>query len=113
MAEIPARWVISPTDGKAHSLVQVGDHLPGVLGARCGRLLPVGVVAHDHLPGWQWCLPCLWGYLVPPPVFSRKTPAGHRWNPAPFGFLAASRYHLRCRVLGALPRGPATAPTDP
>ncbi|MGH3825532.1 MAG: hypothetical protein ACRDRA_22240 [Pseudonocardiaceae bacterium] len=97
----PARWASSPTDGKAHSLLP-GDRWL----AWCGHALPVGVVAHDQLPGWQWCVPCLVAHLVPEPVSpgtptgrwlsdapeapggrsghcAPMTPAGHRSNPVP------------------------------
>src|SRR5438067_1595850 len=75
------RWVIYPVDGQTHSLAPVNDHPPGVLAARCGRLLPVEVAQHDHLPGWQLCASCLWYYLVPTTVFPPRSPAGRRSNP--------------------------------
>jgi hypothetical protein len=59
VADGPARWAISPTDGKTHALVPVGAPLPGILQARCGHRLPVGTVAHHRPPGWAWCVPCL------------------------------------------------------
>lgn len=65
----PTRWVISPLDGRTHSLLPASDHPAGVLAARCGQLLPLGVPQHDHLPGWQLCESCLWCYLVPTGVF--------------------------------------------
>lgn len=61
------RWAISPTDGRDHSLPE-GDHPPGVLQARCGHLLPLCVEQHDHLPGRQWCVPCMVAHLLPAPV---------------------------------------------
>lgn len=64
------------TDGWTHSLLPVGDHLPGVLQTRCGHLLPMGVQQHDHLPGWQLCASCLWCYLVPTRVLPPENPAG-------------------------------------
>lgn len=73
---VTTRWAVCPTDGKAHSLLP-GNHSP-VVQARCGHSLPVGVVAHDHLPGWQWCVPCMVAHLVPAPVFARKNPG---WPP--------------------------------
>jgi hypothetical protein len=77
----PTRWVICPTDGQTHSLLPASDHPSGVLAARCGHLLPVGVTQHDHLPGWQLCVSCLWCYLVPTGMFPPQSPAGHRSNP--------------------------------
>jgi hypothetical protein len=79
---VSARWAVSPRDAKAHSL-PLSDHSP-VLQTRCGHALPAGVVVHDRLPGWQWCLPCMVAHLMPAPVSARKTPAGRRLNPAPF-----------------------------
>jgi hypothetical protein len=75
------RWVICPTDGQTHSLLPVGDHSPGMLAARCGHLLPVGVAQYEQLPGWQLCVSCLWRYLVPTGVFPPESPAGRRSNP--------------------------------
>ena len=90
MAKRAAWWAIS-TDGRRHSLVPVGDHLPGALGARCGHPLPWGVVAHDHLLGWQW-LPAvpveLPGARSAFPPF--KTPAGRRLSQVPGGQSASS-----------------------
>lgn len=77
----PTRWVISPTDGRTHSLLPISDHPPGVLQARCSHLLPVGVPQHDHLPGWQLCVTCLWCYLVPNRVLPPRSLAGRRSNP--------------------------------
>ena len=75
----PTRWVISPTDGRIHSLPPVGDHPPArVLQVRCGQLLPVGVPQHDHLPGWQLCVSCLYRYLMPTGVFPPQSPVRHR-----------------------------------
>lgn len=77
--QTPVRWAISPTDHRTHSLLPAGDHPPGVWQARCGHRLPGGVVTHDHLLGWRWCVPCLVAHLVPALVFPYKTPAG-RWS---------------------------------
>lgn len=78
---VMTRWVICPADGQTHSLLPMGGHPPGVLLARCGRPLPLGVPQHDQLPGWQLCVSCLWGYLVPTSVLPPQTPAGHRSSP--------------------------------
>ncbi len=78
---VTTRWAVCPTDGTTHSLLP-NDHSP-VVQARCDHALPVGVVAHDHLPGWQWCVPCMVAHLVPAPVFARKTPAGRQLSDAP------------------------------
>lgn len=75
------RWVICPADGQTHSLAPVGDHPLGVLVARCGRLLPLGMPQHDQLPRWQLCESCLWCYLVPISVLPPQSPSGHRSNP--------------------------------
>jgi hypothetical protein len=40
----PARWALSPLDLQAHLLVSEGCHPKGVLKARCGHLLPLGVM---------------------------------------------------------------------
>lgn len=79
----PTRWVISPTDGRTHVLLPVGDHPPEMLPARCRPLLPRGVAQHERLPGRVLCVTCLWCYLVPAPVFPRHTPAGRRLRDAP------------------------------
>jgi hypothetical protein len=82
MVEDPARWAMSPTDHRVHSLLP-DDHPPGMLQAWCGHWLPVWVVQHDRLPGWPWCVPCLVAYLVPAPVFPPKIPAGRRSSMTP------------------------------
>ena len=83
MAESPARWAISPTDGKTHSLLPVVDHPPEGLQAQCGHWLPWSAVAHDHLLGWRWCVPSMVAHLVPAPVFPRKLPAGCQLSETP------------------------------
>jgi hypothetical protein len=39
----PAHWALSPLDLQAHLLLAEGCHPKGVLKARCGHLLPLGV----------------------------------------------------------------------
>jgi hypothetical protein len=40
----PAHWALSPLDLQAHLLLAEGCHPKGVLKARCGHLLPLGVM---------------------------------------------------------------------
>ncbi|MGH4008033.1 MAG: hypothetical protein ACRDTH_07720 [Pseudonocardiaceae bacterium] len=40
----PAQWALSPLDLQAHLLLAEGCHPKGVLRARCGHLLPLGVM---------------------------------------------------------------------
>jgi hypothetical protein len=77
------RWAISPTDGRTHVLLPVGDHPLGMFQARCGHLLPQGVALHECLPGLLLCVRCLWRYLVPAPAFPGTIPAGRRLRDAP------------------------------
>jgi hypothetical protein len=104
---VSAWWAVSPRDAKAHSL-RLSDHSP-VLQTRCGHALPAGVVAHDRLPGWQWCVPCMVAHLMPEPVSAGKTPAGRRLNPAPFSVPGGQPVPAPSPPPGALPGGSARA----
>jgi hypothetical protein len=53
-----ARWAVSPRDFCVHLLLLEGGHLPGVLKARCGHLLPAAVHQHDQPPPGPPCEPC-------------------------------------------------------
>jgi hypothetical protein len=77
------QWAISPTDGRTHVLLPMGDHPRGMLQARCGHLLPPGVTLHECLPGLLLCVRCLWCYLVSAPAFLPTIPAGRRLRDAP------------------------------
>jgi hypothetical protein len=104
-----ARWVISPTDGRAHSL-PVDGHPPGALRTRCGHWLSLCVVQHDHLPGRQWCVPCMVAHLLPAPVFGHEIPAGRRSSPAPpLRAPVASRFQMpprsRCWITASMGKG--------
>jgi hypothetical protein len=74
----PTRWATSPTDGRMHMLLPVGDRPPGMFQARCGHLLPVEVTQRKRLRGRLLCVTCLWCSRVPAPVCPCKIPAG-RW----------------------------------
>lgn len=85
----PARWAVSPTDHRTHSLLPEDDHPPGALQARCGHLLPLSVVRHECLPGRLLCVTCMWCCLVPVSVFPRQIPAGRRAPICPVSALQA------------------------
>jgi hypothetical protein len=53
-----ARWAVSPRDFCVHLLSPEGGHLPGLLKARCGHLLPTAVNQHDQPPPGPPCEPC-------------------------------------------------------
>jgi hypothetical protein len=77
------QWAISPTDGRTHVLLPVGNRPLGMLQARCGHLLPQGITLDECLPGLLLCVMCLWCYLVPAPAFPGTIPAGRRLRDAP------------------------------
>jgi hypothetical protein len=45
-------------DYRAHLLLPEGNHLAGVLQARCGHLLPVMAAVHDQQPPYSACEHC-------------------------------------------------------
>ncbi|MGH3898976.1 MAG: hypothetical protein ACRDTA_12155 [Pseudonocardiaceae bacterium] len=59
----PARWVLA--GGRAHLLA--GERPGGVLVARCGHRLPMGVLQHERLPSRYLCQECFTAYLLPEP----------------------------------------------
>lgn len=51
-------WAVSPVDSCVHLLVREGEHLTGVVQARCGVLLPTDVPQLDQPPPGPPCEPC-------------------------------------------------------
>ncbi|MGB6161711.1 MAG: hypothetical protein WCF33_22955 [Pseudonocardiaceae bacterium] len=67
----PARWARSPLDYHTHLLLSEGDHLPGVLKARCGALMLSGAPRHDQPPPGLTCADYQMIFLVD----------SNAWNP--------------------------------
>jgi hypothetical protein len=56
--------VLSPIDGAVHQLMV--SSVPGVLGARCGHLLPPTVIQHGDPPQGYACESCRVLFIADP-----------------------------------------------